>query len=398
MATRLENALLMEIDPKQPIGIIRGASAVAAARAPDRRWSNTAPMRATLFENSYPLAWGEEKVKPDAFLHGLVRLSEDMRRTSVLVTCFDSRSNTPQQVCEIEVQTDRAVLAEAGQSYVIPRGLLKARAGEVGKDGKDQHGNSLDDLLNTDAVESARGRDHGRESVVANEYLDFEVRYDNMSVPLISDPTEEGGRLRVAAPRAGRSVMFALKNKIADDIGVVVYVNGKSTLEYMTDPADRCRRWILPAGGETFGIRGYVDDNDMLAPFKIVGPSDAVKNELASGLGLIQVAVFLKGPAPIPDDRPVSRKLSLLSPSPYYQKKLGIKGKPQTAAEARALAYRSAGLKVPTQVRGPSDGMEGFVVPDPDLRERLTLKQREFPNPVWVATPLVIRYSDPVGN
>src|SRR5207248_2440038 len=78
MATRLENALKMENDPKCPVGIIHDAGAVIAAKEPDKHWAESdAKQRAALFDYSYPLAWGDDKVKPDAFLHGRVRLSED---------------------------------------------------------------------------------------------------------------------------------------------------------------------------------------------------------------------------------------------------------------------------------------------------------------------------------
>jgi hypothetical protein len=408
MATRLENALLLETDTANPVGIIHDASAVAAAKAPDKHFNeNSAKDRAGLFENAYPLAWGDSKVKADAFLHGRVRFSDDMKTTTVQIACFDRKSEEQHKVCEIEVKTDRTVLADAGESYVLKRSLLKKRGSEIGKDGKDKDGNSLDDLFDKDAADSAKDRNDKKgasnNAAAVNDYLDFEVRYNDVPQQLIGDPTE-GGELRIAAPRTGQSVMFALKNKQSDDIGVVIYVNGKSTLEYMIDPAEKCRRWIIPAGGETFGIRGYVDANDVLTPFRIVGPNDdLIKNELAEKLGMIEAVVFLKGQNGNANNANrnemlVSRSLNLRKLSPYYQKKLGLKAKPETPAEARSLAYKSAGLRIPIKGRGPNDGIEGFIVPDPDLKEQLSLEQRDFPNPTPVATPIVIRYNDRSGN
>ena len=46
MSTRLENALLMEIDPKSPVGIIRDASTVAASRAPASPGTRAVPRTA----------------------------------------------------------------------------------------------------------------------------------------------------------------------------------------------------------------------------------------------------------------------------------------------------------------------------------------------------------------
>jgi hypothetical protein len=395
LATRLENALLMETDPKNPIGIIRNASAVAVSKAPGKHWNEAAAAdRASLFDYSYPLAWGDERVKPDAFLFGRVKLSEDMRTTTVQIACFDNKNGAEQMVCSVGVKTDRTVLADAGQSFELAHNLIKKREAETdNKDGKNKDGKSLDELLNDDAGYSALKRARDKDAGLSSEYVDFQVYYDDQPQPLGGD-----GELRVNPPRPGQKVSFSYKNKTQADIGLVVFVNGKSTLQHMTDHPEQCQRWILPADGKTYWIRGYLDENEVLTPFKIaIAGDDPVKNELADRLGLIEVAVFVPGPAPNAANAEAlaRRRLSLRSPSPYYQRKLLIKGKPKTAAEARALAFRSAGLKaLPFRPRSAGDNEEGYFIPDPRLLERMTVEQRNFPNPLWVGTPIVIRYGD----
>ncbi len=393
MATRLENALLMGLDPDNPIGVIRGASAVAAAGAPDKHWNESKPeQRAALFDRAYPLAWGDKKVKPDAFLYGFVRLSEDMRTTKVVIACFDRKNDKVREVCDLEVKTDRTILADSGQSYVLPRDLVKKRKAQA------RDADSLAELMDQDAADSARTRDSAKSRGPANDYLNFEVFYGDDAQELTGDP-DEGGELRVAAPRTGQEVSFRLKNKTGDDIGVVAYVNGTSTLDSLTEPAEQCTRWVIPADGKDYWITGYHNDKGVV-PFAVVSPDDdLVKNELADKLGLIEVVVFLKGqeePAKEDPDMIVSRGLSLRSLSPYYQKKLRLPQKPKSAGEARELAYKSAGLKVPPVSRGDDDG--GIIVPDPKLFRALTIRQVDFPNPTPVATPLVIRYADKAGK
>jgi hypothetical protein len=401
MATRLENALLMEIDPKAPIGIIRDASAVASDKAKSKHWNeDSAKDRASLFEHTYPLAWGDDKVKADAFLLGRVKLSEDMRTTTVHVACFDKKTETEHMVCSVEVKTDRTVLADAGQSYVLARGRVKKREAEIdNKSGKNKDGKSLDDLLNDDAANSAKDRDKDKNSGLSNDYVDFQIWYDDDQQQVSGDPSD-GGELRINPPRPGQRVYFSYRNKTQDDIGLVVFVNGTSTLEKMQDTAENCRRWILPADGKTYWIKGYVDADDNLTPFKIVGAGDdLVKNELAEKLGQIEVFVFLKGTEPTNNEMLVSRNLNLRKRSAYYAKKIGADKKPGSAAEARKLAFRSTGLKVPLKSRAVGDGEAGYIVPDPELTEKLTIEQRSFPNPTLVATPIVIRYNDkPSGN
>ena len=108
-----------------------------------------------------------------------------------------------------------------------------------------------------------------------------------------------------------------------------------------------------------------MDEKDNLTPFTIVGGNEAsLHNELADKLGLIEVVLFVKGSANSnnkkeSDDMLTSRHLSLRKLSPYYQKKLSLTRKPQTPAEARGLAFKSAGLKLPSQpakARGPRIG------------------------------------------
>jgi hypothetical protein len=400
MVARLETALLMEIDPDRPIGIIHDASNVAAAKAPGAHWSNSDPkQRAALFDYDYPLAWGDKKVKADAFLLGRVKLSEDMRTTTVLIACFDRKTNEVAEVTKFDVKTDRSILGDSGQSFVLSRSLVRKRSAEA------RDADSLDALMDADAVKSARDRDEGKGGGAANDYLDFEVRYDGQPQQPTNDPSE-GGELRLAPPRPGQTVMFVCKNRTDDDIGLVVFVNGRATLEpSVADAPDMCCRWVLPRGRDQYAIRGYLDEGSTLTPFKIVGKDDdVVKNELAEKLGLIEVHVFLKGqfkPPPVESDELlISRGLGLRSLSPRYKQKMGVAGKPHTAAEAQARAYKSRGLKPPkvASKRGKRALDGGFIVPDPELREELKIPSLELPNPTHVSIPIVIRYNDRPGN
>jgi hypothetical protein len=401
MAARLETALVMQNDPNNPVGIIHDASKVAAEKAPRSHWSAAdARLRAALFDHDYPLAWGNKTVKADAFLTGNVRLSADMQTTTLRILCFDKKANKLEEVTKFDVKTDRDILAEAGQSFVLSRSLVKKRSLEA-KDKED-----LDDLMDTDAAKSAKDRDENKGGAanakggnLANEYVEFEVWYDEERQAPAAD-ANEGGEARITPPRPGQKVTFSFKNKTGEDIGLVMFVNGKSTLEYMTDAPEMCRRWVLPADGKTYWIRGYLDENDVLKPFKIASKDDeTVKNELADKLGLIEVFVFLKGEGKVPpkettEEMLVSRGLNLRGLSPHYTKRLGIKGKPETPAEARTRAFQTRGLK-PTEfrkVRKRGDG--GFIVPDPELTKQLTIETRGLPNPTLVSAPIVIRYND----
>ncbi|HEX5272549.1 MAG TPA: hypothetical protein VFW33_18755 [Gemmataceae bacterium] len=403
MAARLENALVAENDPKNPMGLIHDASAVAAAKAPGKHWDDANPTdRKSLFGYTYPLAWGDDKVKvkPDAFLIGAVKLSTDMKSTTIFIDCFDPKSKDVEEVCKIEnVPNDRTILADAGQSYVLSRSLVKKRSAEVDrKTGKNKYGRTLDEQLNQDAADSAKSRDDQKGGSAGNDYLEFEVFYGDDAQSVKGDPAD-GGELRIDPPQVGQKVSFRCKNKTSDKIGLVLFVNGKSTLQNQTDAPDDCRRWVLPADGKDRWIQGFTDEDDNERPLKVVAPGDAaLKNELAEKLGLIEVVVFLSSAEPVnkdPNDFLVSRGVNLRSLSPVVRKRSGLPAaKPKNAAEARARVFKSMGLKVPSSDLKGRDIEGGFIVADPDLIEKRYHEQTDLPNPTQIATPIVIRYND----
>jgi len=65
LANRLEIALILADDVNAPINIIHNASAVAA-KLPGAN-HKTPEGRAVLFNNNYPLSWGQNRVKPVSF-------------------------------------------------------------------------------------------------------------------------------------------------------------------------------------------------------------------------------------------------------------------------------------------------------------------------------------------
>src|SRR4051794_35954696 len=69
LARRLELALILANAPKTPVGIVENASAVAQT-TPQASYLSKDD-RPRLFAAKYPLAWGKQRVSPDAFVTGL---------------------------------------------------------------------------------------------------------------------------------------------------------------------------------------------------------------------------------------------------------------------------------------------------------------------------------------
>jgi hypothetical protein len=88
IANELELALALSRanDPKNPIGIVRRASEVAATIPGATHLTKDGC--AKFFTKTYPLAWGKESVTPEAFLTGLVEVDASLRSMSVTIDAF----------------------------------------------------------------------------------------------------------------------------------------------------------------------------------------------------------------------------------------------------------------------------------------------------------------------
>jgi hypothetical protein len=276
MAARLEHALILLNDPAKPIDFLHDASQAAASQSHSAT-SQNARGRRNLFEHAYPVAWGDHKKKPDAFLTGEVFVEKDMKQSTILVQAFDAKS--PDHVEEVirirNVPMDRNVLVSIGQSYVLSRGLRHRKARD------------LEDAASDDAAQ--------RDDTSANPLQDsddpvkLQILYDDQPVALETDASSPGElrvkRSKAVDPKQGQKVKFVISNAVQDKVGVVLAVNGKSTL-FMEDlaskPPGECTKWIL-GPGESYTIDGFymTEDGKKVLPFKVLSDDESLKVDLA---------------------------------------------------------------------------------------------------------------------
>lgn len=403
MATRLENLLILYAENDKSLGVIRNASAVVASQLPKSHWNEANDaMRAATFKFDYPLAWGNQKVKANAFLVGSVGLSEDLKKTTVLIAGYRPGTPSIEKIVQFSVDTDRNILADSGQSFLLSRSLIKKRSTEVRK-----RGESLDQMLDKDAVMDADMRDKKQPTDASgSEYIDFQVIYDNNVQPMQPDEMSPG-ELRIPKPQPGQEIRFELINKSPEELGVVIMVNGKSTIDESVETPDQCRKWILPADGAKYTVRGFYNEEnqrDVVSPFRVVMRDDPlVVNELAnSKLGVIEVFLFLRGKVgpepPVEDEMLISqRKLSLRGVSGTSMKKTGT---PRSLADAQSQLMRAAGMKKNVQERKATTGggitKRDFIVKDPDETRKIMLdleRREKIQNPTLVGAPVIIRYN-----
>ncbi len=121
LAEKLELALILANKVQDPIGIVRNASRKAATIPGANHL--TAEGRKLLFTQEYPLAWGEAKVTPDAFVTGVAVLSADLRTLTVGTAAFDRSSQELIPLGKFDVTPDVEDLIDSGESFSV-RGVF----------------------------------------------------------------------------------------------------------------------------------------------------------------------------------------------------------------------------------------------------------------------------------
>jgi hypothetical protein len=277
LADRLERALILADDLKQPVGIIHDASAVAARL----RGANhlTREGRQVLFQGRYPLAWGGEEVKPDAFLTGVVQISSDLRDLTVGILAFDTGGTSLERVTQFKATRDAGSLIETGESFLL-RGAFDA--------GQEQPSQAK-------AVETAERVKKEKDAYPLQDQAApgrLEIYYDDARVPL----EVRGGEAQVPEPREGQKVTFVLRRTAAASgrIGVVLKVNGENTLFKERQPDVACRKWILGPGDPPITVRGYQLTGKTAEAFRILSGAESKQKEIDYGgdVGTIMLSVF----------------------------------------------------------------------------------------------------------
>lgn len=281
MALRVETALLI-YNPNDKLGIIHDANRIAAAKKLPTYMSPAG--RQQLFQEKFPLAWGQSQVQADAFVTGLVRVPADMSRATVRLEIFDRSSNQLTTWREFDAKIDRNILAELGQTYLVrKRAVLDSQVVVREQD-------------DASAKDDAAQRDNTNAPLpdVTDQYVQFEIRYDNAVQQVLADPRNPGEK-QVVDPREGQEVQFVIRNISKERVGVVLKVNGQNTLYREEKVAEQCARWILDPG-ESHIVKGFYDtDNEGYQPFTILSPSESEAWPYSDYLGMIHLHVFVSG-------------------------------------------------------------------------------------------------------
>ena len=272
MALKLEHALVMANDSKQPIAILQDVTTEGSRSRGNLRKPQG---RRALLDQVYPVAWGNDKKKPDMLLTGEVQLSKDMKTLAIAIRAFDHKK--PDRLEDVMrltgIKTDRDILASAGQSFVVARKLKRGMDDSAAEDAANRDQNSKDNPLQS-----------------PDDPIKFEVIYDGSPVTLEPDESSPG-ELKAKRSKTsqdakeGQKVNFKITNTGKEKIGVVLAINARNTLfqEDLTQKAPgECSKWILDPG-ETYSIDGFYmsQDGKSVFPFRVLSDDESAKVEMA---------------------------------------------------------------------------------------------------------------------
>lgn len=318
LATRLENALILSQDPKSKklVGIIRDAAGTAPPAGLKAYQSDKCSRDAfeELFVEQYNLAWGDKKVKADAFITGRVINPAKLNSpyVKVIIEIFDSKSWDKdsggvkrQQVQELCVRRDRPLLADLGISFTVPGTKLESFLKGRGPASEEREG-----LI---GAYGGWGKAKPKPTPEDVGGMAFTLYYgskkgDKGTVQPVKVNAE--GVFEAPAPPVGSSVTLALKHLNNDERtrAVVIKMNGRSLWRMEEQDSQLCRKWLIDAGkSDTYSGYYFDTKGENMKPF-VVEPVEKTKDkDVGPKLGWIEVDVFADAEAD-KDDKIADKK------------------------------------------------------------------------------------------
>lgn len=296
LAEKLELALVLANKVQDPVGIIRDANRTAATI--DGANHLTPEGRKRLFTEQYTLAWGDEKVVPDAFITGVAFLGPDLKSMAVGLMTFDQSSDEITPLGKFNVRLDLEELLESGESFTL-RGVFDQGSLEMAqdqrKDKASEEAVTTSLLVKSETAQQSQPADstvHPLSPKHPDSPVSLEIRYDDQ-------PQEiefRNGAAFVREPLEQQKVSFIVRRKgtARPRLGVVLKVNGENTL-YRQKLADaQCAPWIFEPNLTEFGVRGFQVDTKTLQEFKVLSQAESKAKEIDYGefVGTISISVF----------------------------------------------------------------------------------------------------------
>ena len=357
LANRLEAALILKMDIKQPILLVRQATATAA-QTPGADHL-TAAGRDKLFSAKYRPAWGDSQqtVSVDAFLTGVVRLQPD---GSLKVELMTVRLKDGVHVLRVlRADSDVHTLRQTGRSYTT-RGLFD--------DGRVEVGPEQVRLKDVAAQEQARQTPNAVLQDPAANHPANPATSPAILVQVDYDGVEQRVEFRdgdawIVEPRERQTVTVTIRRpkhdqRFSGPLGVTLKVNGESTIERDRSSDFYCNKWILGPGATTI-VKGYLKpDGRTSEPFAVLSREQSTAAEPRYGfdVGTISWSVYQSIPAEKTTLVAANEKNAPLAqgvlPSKEYNDLAGLKyaiARPASANRGLIVADQTNSVTTPTQ-------------------------------------------------
>jgi hypothetical protein len=392
LADRLKVALVLALtdDDERSFSILTHASDAVDASGDKTLNHRTETGRAGFFSDHppvFPRAWvrpGQTKLAvADAFLTGEAVVAEDWKSMRVRIQLFDRTAPKSLQTIGdwVVVSVDPRTLTEMDASYSHKKGVPDdpddAPAQQVAK---------LDVLTPTIPgapalpQEEEKKKQEAWDKFLQDSPVTLQIRYNGKEAPI-----REGA---VETPTADDSVSFHLKNNDPNTTyGVVLKINGESSIDRQKLAPLDCYKWVLAPGRE-IAIDGYQMDGESAKGFKVLAPTTSKTQETNYGddAGVFSLVVFREAgkddAAVVRQDQKRDEEVKAISRGSLTtrgeQPPRSLKGLQDELTPAALSSAPSKGIIVPEDKDHPSKIDHVDFTP--------------FPRPEW---SLVVRYYQP---
>ncbi|MBA4188945.1 MAG: hypothetical protein C0467_13190 [Planctomycetaceae bacterium] len=279
LANKTEVALILA-NTDDGFGVIdRASDAVMRAKLLTAN-HKTEDGRKAFFGRKYELAWSRDKVEPGVFLTGVATFSADLSKFTVRFQWFDKTGKMEDLQGEVSVTTTPELLGQCGFSYVIAAARQKAILAGEAVTPEAQRRDALEKIVapNTTEVDEPI-------SLLTTSPIKWGVLYNGKPVKVSGNVVPE--------PKEDDRVEFTLTNPGPGTYGVVLLVNGESTLYQERSAPLVCRKWVL-SPNTTVTVRGFQTGPDTLAPFRVLPPDEVPEDAVNYGehAGTFRMVVF----------------------------------------------------------------------------------------------------------
>jgi len=276
LASQFQLAILMNVSRKDPIAVLRDPSGVAAGIPGATHL--TAEGRAKLFAAEYPVVVGmpEQRVKPGAFIFGIVQIADDLQTAQTVVTIASQGRDgkiAVRKLCNFPASLRADDLSAFGKSFAASRGAFTG--GKPASLAADvQAGRKPFPLQDPTAP------------------ITLSIAYDG-AVQRIE--FRDGGAF-VAEPRQGQKVTITIAKTKADGqrYAAALKVNGENMAQRDTRPDLTAMKWVLSDDSPTRPVRGYSVSTDAIQPFTVLSDADSARRAFDYGVdaGTITMTVY----------------------------------------------------------------------------------------------------------